>query len=456
MLSLEVNGTGDETVVSIHAAAASGLKALYCMLRYDGRRLHAAAAQPAPPFGPPDGVLSMMVERAPGVLDYGQVLIRPQAQAGFSGDGVIAALHFAAGPAPQRAASAVPPQNEPLTVEDWNYQEIRWYYDNWGDYDQNGEVNIADLGPLASHFGETPLSGQHFYQADVQSLIDGDRNGEINIGDLAAIGLHFGHSALGGYDVFKSESGEDYPADASSPNGPGAQLEQHVAFADAVLIWPRQTRLEFRSHISDENDEDVFWVRDAGETAGGSRLSNKAGNVVYKPAKHGRFYSDWDFYLEYWPEGSGVMCWFTVDFGDCNQDSATAIGDIDEIALHFTQMVDYDDTYSALSVVDTDHNSEVNIADLNAIGYHLDEQISGYSIYASNNETDYSQDAPSIIEPLGSVAYSQALGDPAVDRLRFQYTLGSPPPARYVWVRPYCRTGEEGWASDLLDTQPQQ
>jgi len=118
------------------------------------------------------------------------------------------------------------------------------------------------------------------------------------------------------------------------------------------------------------------------------------------------------------------------------------------------QRIDLENYTTAAWVVDADHNSEVLYGDLTAVGWHFNQQISGYNIYASDNMSDYSQQAASVIAPLGSVPYSQALGDAAVDRLRLEYQLGSPTPARYVWVRPYCRTGEEGWASDWVDTQP--
>lgn len=81
---------------------------------------------------------------------------------------------------------------------------------------------------------------------------------------------------------------------------------------------------------------------------------------------------------------------------------------------------------------------------------HFNNQISGYNIYSSEQITDYVDNGPSVVAPIGSSTYSQALGDPAVDRLHFRYQLGGVAPGSYIWVRPYCRTGEEGTASEWI------
>src|SRR5262245_20270679 len=50
--------------------------------------------------------------------------------------------------APSSAASA-----SVLALDDASL-ELSWDYASQGDYDQNLETNIADLSPLATHFGE--------------------------------------------------------------------------------------------------------------------------------------------------------------------------------------------------------------------------------------------------------------------------------------------------------------
>ena len=70
---------------------------------------------------------------------------------------------------------------------------LEWTYVNVGDYDSNGEVNIADLTPIGQHFGKRGP----FEPYSIESVIDGDDNEEINISDLTPIGAHFGVSVIG-------------------------------------------------------------------------------------------------------------------------------------------------------------------------------------------------------------------------------------------------------------------
>jgi len=80
--------------------------------------------------------------------------------------------------------------------------ELHWDYVNPGDYDQNGEVNAADLGPMGLHFGETvtdPRIGA--------GLVDGDGNGVITGADMVAIGANF-HNSIAGYVVEGRLKGE--------------------------------------------------------------------------------------------------------------------------------------------------------------------------------------------------------------------------------------------------------
>ncbi|MDQ3023753.1 MAG: hypothetical protein M3R04_05120 [bacterium] len=64
--------------------------------------------------------------------------------------------------------------------------EARWTYRNAGDYDQNGEVNIADVSMLGANLGRS-IEDSDWYRARVA---DGDRNLEINISDLTPLGSH--------------------------------------------------------------------------------------------------------------------------------------------------------------------------------------------------------------------------------------------------------------------------
>ena len=91
----------------------------------------------------------------------------------------------------------------------------RWFYFNPGDYDQNGEVNISDLTPLALHLGEA-VPAELGTPRSIQSVIDGDGNGEVNISDVTPIGANFGRR-ITAY-AFYFSSVDDYPAQNSEPS----------------------------------------------------------------------------------------------------------------------------------------------------------------------------------------------------------------------------------------------
>ncbi|MCB1220730.1 MAG: PQQ-binding-like beta-propeller repeat protein [Planctomycetales bacterium] len=146
------------------------------------------------------------------------------------------------------AAAAADPRLRNLNYVDGAFQ---WYYDAPGDYDQNGEVNAADLVPLASHFGE---SGQFDYLS-IQAVIDGDGNGEINLADVTPIGLNYGRRILG-TRLFASQSFDDFPLDPQQPDGPGAVEIATVPLSTAISGG----RLLFR-HIAPADNYDIFWFR---------------------------------------------------------------------------------------------------------------------------------------------------------------------------------------------------
>jgi hypothetical protein len=73
---------------------------------------------------------------------------------------------------------------------------LTWNHYQRGDYDLNGEVNVADLTPVGFHFMKN--SGDPDWPA--ASVADGDGNGEINVADITPIGQNFG-AVVAGYVV---------------------------------------------------------------------------------------------------------------------------------------------------------------------------------------------------------------------------------------------------------------
>jgi hypothetical protein len=83
---------------------------------------------------------------------------------------------------------------------------VSWSYRNIGDYDQNSEVNVADLSALGSQLTKSSASPDWETKAKYS---DGDGNGEVNISDITPLGSHL-LSQVSQYRLESSET-EDGP-----------------------------------------------------------------------------------------------------------------------------------------------------------------------------------------------------------------------------------------------------
>jgi hypothetical protein len=200
---LVVHETENAAMATVAVKDAAALRALYLDIAFDPELWRPVEALPTRAMGEDSAVLRLPVlDAAPGRADFGQVLLRPQEQAGLNGDAVLLTLRFERGQAdaPVREASALAtgPRSRPLVL--WEREKdfkLRWSFGGPGDYDQNGETNIADLTALAKVFGE---SG-YFRPFGQYAVTDGDGNGQINLADITVIGQNYGTS-VGGYNIY--------------------------------------------------------------------------------------------------------------------------------------------------------------------------------------------------------------------------------------------------------------
>ena len=98
---------------------------------------------------------------------------------------------------PTQKFASTPPMGEANRVNDLSIADngdgtytLTWRYRNLGDYSQDGVVDIADITPLAMHFGETyePQTEPN----SIPAVIDGSGNGRIGIEDVTPIARSFG------------------------------------------------------------------------------------------------------------------------------------------------------------------------------------------------------------------------------------------------------------------------
>jgi len=143
---------------------------------------------------------------------------------------------------------------------------LSWEYYNQGDYDQNGEVNIADLTPIALHFGETGP----FPSYSLLSVIDGDVNGEINLADVTPIGLNF-RNRVGGYRLYQAADLGGYPAAPDQPNGAGAKLISTFSLPSAAGATGRLSML---TQVVPTPYTQWYWVRPFDSAQDGTPSNN--------------------------------------------------------------------------------------------------------------------------------------------------------------------------------------
>ena len=146
--------------------------------------------------------------------------------------------------------------------------KLDWDYYATGDYDQNGEVNLGDLIPIAAHFGEG--TGTPFPSDSIQSVIDGDSNGMINLADVTPLGVNFGRR-VSAYNIYSSTNVNDVPEANDGPNG-GAALVDHPALSTATGAG----RKHFSFTLTTNPPGSYYWVRPTDGSSDGTPSNHTA------------------------------------------------------------------------------------------------------------------------------------------------------------------------------------
>jgi hypothetical protein len=78
--------------------------------------------------------------------------------------------------------------------------ELEWSERNIGDYDNSGEVGVADITPIAQNY--LAVLGDGLGDEDWEQLIDGDGSGDLGIPDITPIASNY-LSVVAGYHVYR-------------------------------------------------------------------------------------------------------------------------------------------------------------------------------------------------------------------------------------------------------------
>lgn len=160
----------------------------------------------------------------------------------------------------ERFVSAPPTTAASSAQLDWNgdTNTLNWGYCNVGDYNQNSQVEVADITPLGVNWQvRSPGFPQDFAYSTALAVVDGNSNGLIEIADITPIGQNY-LARVTAYNVYASAALADYPPDAAAGNG-GASWLGAVPFPAETA--PKDQRRTFSFQVVDPQPETYFWVR---------------------------------------------------------------------------------------------------------------------------------------------------------------------------------------------------
>jgi hypothetical protein len=135
---------------------------------------------------------------------------------------------------PTGAANAVP--DFAVTDTGGATADLTWHYYNLGDYNQDGVVGIADITPLAMHFGEGWSVGQ---ENTLPAVVDGSGDGTVNIADVTQIAMNFGVEAASYVIEWSNTEGGTYADVQSVPIADGLDKDSNrMRFATNISYDP--------------------------------------------------------------------------------------------------------------------------------------------------------------------------------------------------------------------------
>ena len=254
-------------------------------------------------------LLLTIAHREPGVLAVALARIGAREAACATPAGPLACIRFQPGPERvYRSASEVntDPSSAPvleLATATSGGPLLCWTERNIGDYDNNSVIGAPDITPIAVHYLERPAGA--VVPAELE-LIDGDGNGEINSADLVPIARNF-NASIDGFNVCHalgpSPDPDDYTQLAGSPT------VSRIAVWDSSDSAARRQALRYEYEPAFAEGDNTFYVK-AWSTDGSTGLPS---NEVKFHASPSNLPPVWDTTLEITsvaPAASGLRLTF--------------------------------------------------------------------------------------------------------------------------------------------------
>jgi len=147
--------------------------------------------------------------------------------------------------------------------------------------------------------------------------------------------------------------------------------------------------------------------------------------------------------------GAQRLEWYYSLPGDFDQDGRVFMDDLILFDIHNETPGPFEPG-QVESLIDSNMDSYIATDDVTAFGVHLNQTIDGYNVYTTADPGQVPTDLqlPSTLSPVTYVAFSDAAGDPLVDRLHFSAKL-SLPAGSSAWIRP-VHNGSEGPVSEIV------
>lgn len=314
---------------------------------------------------------------------------------------------------------------------------LSWTYVNTGDYNQDGEVNVSDITPIALYYGST-VGDADWVEAQVA---DGDKNGEVNMADIQQIVLNY-WNRVSAYNIYTSPDIDDVPSGPGEPNGPGTVLRQTVNLAQANDTPGFKALSSLYMGVFDQN---WYWVR----PVDGRELGDASNAAQFvSSATKGEETLVTDLGIN---SGNAELTWTYANLGDYDQNSEVNIADITPVFINFGS-TDEGANWENAHVADGDTNGMVNIADIAVIEMNFYNMVYGYNIYTSPSIDDLPSGPGEPNGPgallVGNVSFWYEYLPTGFKT--FSYTLETPVDQNWYWVRPDTDQDQLDLASNFV------
>lgn len=288
---------------------------------------------------------------------------------------------------------------------------ISWYQDLPVDYDQNGEVNQADVSALVRHFGDSTKGEWGYFS--IHSILDGDNNKEINLADITPIVLNYGAS-ITSFEIFQSNSPINgglvlndgimvVPYSAS----PGNPTERRRSFKVQVPIGPSPF-----VYIAAVNQDGFL---------GNKHLVHE--HLYHTPRLHSPFYG------LAWNEETQSLLWFRRTHGDGDRNGEVNFADYIPIGNNLGSSGPFEPG-SDVWYADYNGDGTVDIADKFVVDTNFGAWIDGYLFYSTTNPDELPEPySYPVLTPFEQVDLS-GFNPPEFGSI-------SGLSGEYVWLRPY-------------------